>query len=486
LRITCILVSNELMKKQKILNIFKNPGATFLLLSVSFGVLFVFLIPPFQAPDELAHFYRSYQISDLHINADFVTIKNDRVYGGYLPKSVHEDEVALRGNISGNPSGKFKPGLYKAFIGHPLDKKDKQFVGFVGSAIYSPAPYIPQATGIFLGELFDLSPLVLTWLGRLFNLTAWIACVYVAIRIIPLAKWALVALALNPLSLFLAASLSADASTIGSIFIFVSLLLKYKQRGTRLSRKEIAILTTVVCLIPLFKPTSLIVCLLVFILPVKAFKNLKNYLIFCLGSLFLATIITLLWNLSVADIIESAGNVMQPGLGVSAHEQTKFIFTHPLKYMYALFNTYIDPVGPSYGDAVLHSFNGTLGWLDTNIPQWTILLHFTVVLAALVYQFGRGVIISAKQKIFIIGVSVATSIAMITALYVGYTKVGASIIQGLQGRYFIPLSILWVPLFTGRKKILNVTEQSFGALASSALFIVLSVTTLTIALRYYA
>lgn len=39
------------------------PERAFLLLAILLGVVFIFVTPPFEVPDEGAHFYRSYQVS---------------------------------------------------------------------------------------------------------------------------------------------------------------------------------------------------------------------------------------------------------------------------------------------------------------------------------------------------------------------------------------------------------------------------------------
>ena len=49
-----------------------------------FGLLFVFLIPPFQAPDEDSHFKRSYSISNL----DIYPVNKNKTAGNYFPKEM--------------------------------------------------------------------------------------------------------------------------------------------------------------------------------------------------------------------------------------------------------------------------------------------------------------------------------------------------------------------------------------------------------------
>jgi hypothetical protein len=44
-----------------------HPARLFLPFAIVFGLVMTFLTPPFQSPDEPAHFFRAYQVSDFKI-----------------------------------------------------------------------------------------------------------------------------------------------------------------------------------------------------------------------------------------------------------------------------------------------------------------------------------------------------------------------------------------------------------------------------------
>ena len=60
------------------------PQRFFLLTALTFGLLVIFITPPFQVPDEINHFYRAWQLSE----GQFLPVKNDARVGGFIPKSV--------------------------------------------------------------------------------------------------------------------------------------------------------------------------------------------------------------------------------------------------------------------------------------------------------------------------------------------------------------------------------------------------------------
>ena len=58
----------------------------FVLLAILFGILYVFILPPFQSVDEGMHFFRTYQISEGHLTAK----KIDGKVGDEIPSSLSD------------------------------------------------------------------------------------------------------------------------------------------------------------------------------------------------------------------------------------------------------------------------------------------------------------------------------------------------------------------------------------------------------------
>ena len=56
----------------------------FVLITLFFGVLYIFILPPFQSVDEGMHFFRTYQISQ----GDLVARKQNMQVGGDVPESL--------------------------------------------------------------------------------------------------------------------------------------------------------------------------------------------------------------------------------------------------------------------------------------------------------------------------------------------------------------------------------------------------------------
>ena len=179
-------------------------------IALPFGLLFALLIPPFQSPDEPAHFFRAFQVSEGRLFSE----KQDQRLGGELPLSL----PALRDSflyLKMNYAARVAPGQVFAGFSMPLDADKRAFCDFPNTAIYAPGAYLPQAAAIVLLRPLGAGPLFLLYACRLANLFVWLALVGLAIRAIPFLKNVLAVLALLPASIVIAASANADVVTNG-------------------------------------------------------------------------------------------------------------------------------------------------------------------------------------------------------------------------------------------------------------------------------
>lgn len=463
-------------------NIIK-PEYFFLAFAAPLGFLLVFLTPPLQAPDEQSHFFQSYSVSNLDFVWDKFEINNKVTYGPELPKSVFDASDQFMSQ-AGKPNVKITLSQYKQYISQPLNADDTEYRK--SGTSYTPLVYLPQAVGINIGKLFDASPIILIWLARIANLVVWLVVIFLAIRLFPVAKWALLALALNPVAVFLSASMSADVMNIALAFLFVSLIFAtVKDKEKYISRKRLFVIFLVLVGLALTKPVSIIFGLLLFVLPWKKFKTKLKYILFAFLAIFIAASTTLAWNALVGEGTQASIQLQRPGEGVDPPMQLRNVLTDPVDFIVLLVKNYVIVSPGYYGDAVFNTFFGVFGWLDSSIPVWTIFLYIIGLIIAILYQFGRGASFSAKQKILFFIIFMGFVTANILAMYLVYTPFDRQIIEGVQGRYFIPASILLLGIFTGRNKLLNLSEKKLIIILASIFIVIFTIMLLRLVMRYY-
>ena len=157
-----------------------KPDFFFISFALFFGLIILLLTPPFQTPDEINHFYRSFQISE----GNLISVKQDNRIGGYLPTSLIKiTEPFLR--LSWNMHAKTNSKTIIEQLKIPLEPDKKIFVDFPNTGMYSPISYFPQSISIFVLRKFNLPPLYIFYGARIFTLLFWIISIFFAIKIIP-------------------------------------------------------------------------------------------------------------------------------------------------------------------------------------------------------------------------------------------------------------------------------------------------------------
>ncbi|MBI5323853.1 MAG: DUF2142 domain-containing protein, partial [Ignavibacteriae bacterium] len=193
----------------------------FLLLGLVFGVLFVFINPPYQTNDEDRHFYAAYSISTGQINP----INKNNMSGTALPKNL----VAITQSFQGLPffqGAKISTDKVKQAAKLPLYEKDTVFYPNP-QLVGNPLPYIPQVTGIAIGKIINSNPIWLMRFGRMGGLIAFLLIIFFAIRISPVFKSVFFLYALTPMTLYQGASITYDSLNIATSFLLIALALYY-------------------------------------------------------------------------------------------------------------------------------------------------------------------------------------------------------------------------------------------------------------------
>lgn len=401
-----------------------------------FGLLFVFGMPPCQTPDEPAHFFRAYQISE----GRFLPYMVGNWGGGAVPASavrIMETFSHLAFHAERQTCLAEFAGLWHA----PLDPGQRRSVPFVGSVQYSFVPYLPQALGVAVSRWTGCGPLGVFYGGRLANLACTVLCVFWAIRLTPVFKLVFGMIALVPITVHQFASYNPDASSFGAAFLLVAFFLRlaFAMRGVA-RRRAVAMLFGLAIWLTLCKFPYAALALLYGGVPAQRLGSRRRYLV--LGAVLAA----LLLGTAAAETQLrkfAPGSLATPESGASIKLQFRNIRRHPLRYVRTL-SASVAEHGRIYLDHL-----GTLGWLDT--PVNPLAMQFLLGLGVVVALGDRaeGVWPTARFKIFGLLAALLCAAVIMTCIYLCGAVPGALLIIGPQGRYFVPLLVLLLlPLYS--------------------------------------
>jgi uncharacterized membrane protein len=380
--------------------------------------------PPFQVPDEPAHFYRSFSVSEGTVFVE----KLNGMPGAQLPSSLHLLVGVMIDDVPFHPETKLEPGCWQTARAIELDADTRRFLHFPTASQFSALPYIPQAAAIAVGRSVGASPLTLLFLGRFANLVVATTLIFFAIGQLPGYRWLAVLLALMPMALFLRASVSADALTMAVAFVFTAVVAKLafgKVPPARL--KDLAVLLLSSAALCLTKPVYFPLVLGMAAIPSSRFPGRRK------GLVLLAAL-----AISACTFVVALAIALPSVYAISffADSHIEDALRHPFRLVGIVV---VDAArnGPRYAA----EFIGRLGWLDTPLPFPMVLGYFFTLVMFTFVDTGREAVLHPWQRAVLGAVSVLSIVAVGAAMYV---LVGR--IEGIQGRYFHPVALAaaWV------------------------------------------
>jgi len=418
-----------------------NPVLFLITVVAPIALVMVFLVPPFQAPDEHTHFFKAVQMSEgkLYGHRLGPTLTYPMpVVGDYLPARY---SITTHHYFITNGHDKVSTAQIKRDIAHPSKDNRPILTPFENTVVYPPLAYAPQAVAIFLTNIMVKTPLIQMYAARIGSMVVVFALLFLAIRRMPFGKWGVVALAATPMSLLLAASCSGDAITAGLSVLFIAQVLAAIANRHKLSKNEIIQMLVVALALGLCKSPYELFSLFIFCIPTSRFKDKKTYVRTVGLAVAVPLVLAAAWAASVHGLYINAA------VGSDTSLQAHYTAHHPLGFAHTLASTYFRDAG----DYVPRDFIDLSAGLNAPMPLWFVALSYTfiglVILAepikAATIAGGRYLRQSAAL-LFVIGFSAVNSL-----LYITFTPVGAKLINGLQGRYFIPFAYLLIPAVGG-------------------------------------
>jgi uncharacterized membrane protein len=399
-----------------------RPDRFFLLAALLFGAVFAAVTPPFQVADEPAHFYRAYRVSEGRLDLVPAGLRE-----APLPAGIHRIGADFIKDLPFDNQKRIAPRTILAAFQVPLEPDRRELVFFANSLQYTFVPYVPQAAGVTAGRLLGAQPLALLYLARLANLLFGALGVAFAVRRLPAFKWLIAMVALTPMSLSLLGSASADVASIVAAFTLVSTVAKLAWGTDVATRGDLLLLTASAVALCASKPPYMPLALLAFLIPAERFAwRRAGFLLLHTGLSFAAAAWTVVTSRSVG--------IIRIGAGIDVDRQIHDSLTHPFGFLWVLIHDYTLHTPRYLGELV-----GKLGWLDTKIPVPFRVTYLAVLLALVLLDASPRIEVRRWQRGITAAATLAAMAIVSASQYAIWTPYGADLIEGIQGRYFLPL-----------------------------------------------
>lgn len=394
--------------------------AGFFVLALLTGWLLAGVLPPGQAADEVAHAVRVDALSHGQLLGH-----REGTAGGFTTRPTLA-EVAFK-TLPRHPQTRAERDAAEA-VAWDWEVPER-FVELGTIATYFPAVYLPAATAVFAARRLHASPAQAFMAGRRMNVLTFALAGAAALALARRGRTLIAATLLLPMSLGLAASLSGDAMMIAMAALAAACLTR---RGHGEWWAAAALLTLVGLTKLPYAPLLLTLAAGRTALPVR------------LGVVALSAALMLGWTaynqatvMGITPLPPYEAGPLWPGpprqfAAVDPAAQLRVLMERPAQAVALVARTFGQEI------QIWPNLIGELGWLSIALPDWLYAVWTGTLAAAalgLLVERGAGPV---PAPVALLGVALGAW-AIMLAQYLGWTQVGATVIAGVQGRYFLPL-----------------------------------------------
>ncbi|MGN1268880.1 MAG: DUF2142 domain-containing protein [Candidatus Aphodocola sp.] len=402
----------------------------FLFLAIILCVNISILIPPFHVPDEFSHYLKAYSI----FNKDDVKIEDGKHY-----IKIYDDTYnTIQKYTYDLHSSEYRMTIKEYFTDLSIYAKGSKEtkVNFENTATLNSFAYIPSAIVIKISLICGFPFILSTLFGRIINALIFIVLGFLAIKIIPFFKKIFFLVMLFPITIQQVTAVNQDSITLSIIFFLLAIILKeILDKEKYISKKNITLIIILSVFLGMCKPVYFLIVLLILLIPNKKFET-RNEAI-----LFKVLPIALCFVFSLYKFFQAGSNAIETTQGNFV--TVAYAIKHPFEIIKIFLITF-----NSRGslDLLTGQLNG-FGWHTIYYDYLTsffIIANLYVILLISDNDSIKQLTLCKRIFIFLIGFIILMFIYASTLVGFSLTKIGSEVIDGLQPRYFIPITLLFL------------------------------------------
>lgn len=404
----------------------------------SVGIVYMCAMPVSMVPDESVHLFTAYHTSNMMMGIDengcekkgcVMMREEDSLYNHQAYDYTDENIVS-----------------FLSQIGQKTTNENLVASGW-GVMHGNEYLFIPCSLGISVARLLHLNTASLFFLGRLFNFVFYVVLSMLAVYLIPFGKLLLSSILTMPMSFQQGMSFSYDVCVNSIAFLLTAIAFKFAYENTKKVnwKKAIPLLFFTVILAKAKGHAYITIALLPYIIlfmnHLKCSNKKQTKVIL---STVLVILLIVATGLGIMMIVNNNHLVSYTPSYLSYADAEKysisFLLNHPRYIPRIIFGTLF-----VYGPYYLLTFVGhLLGWLELEISSIYIKIELMILALFTVFSDTKK-ITSNKRSISIIA-SLISIVFIFAGLLLAWTPINTVLVQGVQGRYFIPVAL---PLLLG-------------------------------------
>ena len=402
---------------------YKRLDKAFLLIAIPVGILFILVLPK--------TVYTSWD-DQIHIKNAYTAFSSEQTtFSQGLQKLQAKDELDQKYFQTTEE----RLALYDEINELHKETKDRVIQLNNYSPKYNRLVYLPFYVGFKIADAINLNLTTGIVLAKILNLLCYIGLIYAAIKVSTYAKKLVFAVGLTGSNLFLSSQFSYDPTIIASIILALAIFLRQLELE-KINNKYIFIF--ILCIIWASLPKAIYcpLLLLLWFIPNKKFANKKQAIAVKVLAIIIAIILATTFILPF--FLGSVAGDSRGG-NTNASAQLSLIIHNPIAYAILQTKFFVTD-GPRLLLGI-NTFQG-VAYIESMLEPLTQILYLISLVFILKVTFQTPLdkkVITTKIKIAFLLALITLWLLITSAMYLSFTEVGNTTIEGVQARYFIPI-----------------------------------------------
>ena len=398
----------------------------------------LFLYPALQVPDEKYHFSNAYSLSQYDFTKTPYSNQKKKIETSKNFKCLLYASATIEDYLD-NVSDKER--LINCF-----KSEEKVYRKSINDVSYSKiVAYIVPAFGIKIGSLFTKSPIILFYIGRLFNFALSFLILIYALKKLPKYNNLILLVIMIPTFIQQMISYSYD-SLLNALCILVMCLLIKFNNDKKIDKKELIIYIISSLIIYNIKAPYILIPLLILFIDKGKF-GIKNKKIKYIITLLLISY----FGSKLLNIFPTIGKEVSTVVSTNSGSNLSYLVHNPIRILSIAKNTII-----LRGKWYFITMIGSLGWLRYQLDDFIIITYILILLlVTMSYQNN----ISKQKRILSLIIMSGLLFGIFLSMYIGWSSYKLYYVEGVQGRYFLPLIIPILYNFIPKKKMYQLDDK---------------------------
>lgn len=402
------------------------------------GLLYLVGIPLMAGPDETRHGATAYSLSNIMLGLPAVNEE------GRVP--ARAEDVPERYGMERIPDRDSLLRLWEGLGNRRLAEGEGTLRAPLGA---SRLLYLPQALGMTVARVAGLNGIWLYGLARLFGLLTYLGITYLAIRLLPFGKRMLFFVACLPMCMQQAAVITYDTMILAFSFLMIAhvLYLAYQKEQVQIW-DWIPSMVCMAVLLPV-KIVYVFLALLLILIPKEKYRiPFGNWL--GIGAALLGGFLAsaAVKATGAADIL-SRQSWTVPWGDEPAYTLT-YVLQNPLETTGVFLNTLVE-LGKDYLGTMIGRYLCT--YFDIRVDYWILWGFLLILILASLRGVREQAVFTVRQRWLFVLIFAATAGAACFSMLLAYTSIYSPVLQGVQGRYFLPALPVLLLAFRGEKLV---------------------------------